>query len=239
MNIQNKIAVISALITFSSTIALFFIFKGTENNALFYMNLGLVLWSEILLMGNLGLFIVRPRLFNVQSMAVSYIISSYAVCILGTVPIYNLLLRPYGFELNWYIGLFLALTAVFSAIAGATAISAHAQTDINRKFEDQCVIKKDLKAQAALLPRKLSLVLHKVNLDNKDKNNLSRTVKDFSDAVSQLPVLRIEKYPESCNRIIKNIDNIDMYISEIKDKKSTDKLIEYIETAKVELGYFI
>ncbi|MBD3589511.1 hypothetical protein [Bacteroides sp. GM023] len=240
---RNKIILIATiLLTIVCTIVVY-ILLFEEQNALFYINVGIACFAEIILLANIPI-LSSGKLLTIKNASLSISLNLFAIVIFLWTTGCSLLMKQDGNLKILYIGLLIIITILF-VINGAIIIIASEVAEKQAKNIQSTIENKKIFSIAIdsywIETRN---GLENINSDWKDKT--LQSFKIVLDKISMIPSNKLDKHSDIANELTRELNEIHDLFQKVATEEETSEfqscitlkishLKNYIQTIKSSL----
>lgn len=240
---RNKIILIATiLLTIVCTIVVY-ILLFEEQNALFYINVGIACFAEIILLANIPI-LSSEKLLTIKNASLSISLNLFAIVIFLWTTGCSLLMKQDGNLKILYIGLLIIITILFVINGAIIIITSEVAEKQAKNIQSTIENKKIFSIAIDSYWIETKNGLENINSDWKDKT--LQSFKIVLDKISMIPSNKLDKHSDIANELTRELNEIHDLFQKVTTEEETSEfqscitlkishLKNYIQTIKSSL----
>lgn len=199
--------ILITLVVVSGTIGLFFLLGPVEKSSIFYTNLCLSIFIELLLFSAV-IAVSGVKLFNIPNIAVAAQIGRYTFWLIFIMIGFNLLnylLKENPLSERWYYGGLLVVTLIYTVIIGFSVQGAQQQLAQGEDVKIKSTQKTDLKYEAKELLNTLERIRSSNSFETSKMEECQKTILLLNDKVGSIPLAKFSTKADKIEIIRLNV----------------------------------
>ena len=215
-------------VTLVAIVAVFFLAGPVEKTNIFYLNMGLACYVDILLLGSI--FIVTKREnYTVQGIAVANQVLKYCVWLILIMIAYNVLINYYDLDLKWYIAVIIILTVLYFVFIAFLFQAGKAQVETAEKVVRINENKKNVIKSIPQVHVMLSEVIIGKETDIMQIERVKRSVKVLYDTATFVPADLYIQNTDLATSVLLKFKELEAKIKGTSDVSEKEAVQEHLD----------
>jgi len=231
---MKHLNIILLIVVVGATIGLFFLLGPETKTSLFYINMGLICFLELVFFGTVAT-VSKKRLFNIPNLAVASLVNKYVIYTVIIVLVYNLGLKEYlDVAVHWYFGALIIVTLIFAIYISFTLQGAEVQKVNSEKMKETIIAREQVRATYNQLKSIYSTAIIGKDFDYSLSELCKNSIRTLDDKASMIPLAKLERNPEYVENLNTRINDLESVINNFDSLTEVEEVNNHIKivTAK-------